>query len=547
MTRRTAWRVGLALAILPVALALVLVALWRIDASRPGRVGRNVTLAGEPIGGATRSEVGRIVMRLAARYAQAEVRIVAPDGGFVTDAGAVDLRLEEQRTVQAALSVGNTGPGLRRFGSWMGSFLRARAVDVQISFDDAAVYPLVSEQDPGPRSEPREPSIEYSDGELQAVPGRPGKGIDAHEVIAELPRAADRGLPIVVEVDRGVVYPRFAEEQAGDLARRGEVLTAGGLRVQAGGQETRIPPERLRAWLGSRVTASGLELRVRTETALEELKELLPELEREPVDAAFAVEGEQVSIAPGEPGLGCCAPEAARRIERALRGRTRGQVQLPLVEIPPETTEQDLDELGITRQVSTFTTNHASGQNRVENIHRIADLIRGQIIGPGETFSVNEFVGPRTREKGFVVDGVIENGRFTESVGGGISQFATTLFNAAFFAGLDFPEYQSHSIYISRYPYGREATLSYPQPDLEIANHSPNSVLIWPTYTDSSITVSLYSSPWVEVEQSAQSSMARGPCTLVRTERTRTSLVDGTSETDRIIALYRPAEGVSCR
>ena len=54
-----------------------------------------------------------------------------------------------------------------------------------------------------------------------------------------------------------------------------------------------------------------------------------------------------------------------------------------------------------------------------------------------------------------------------EAVGGGISQFATTLFNAAFFAGLDIPEYQSHSIYITRYPYGREATLSYPAPDLE--------------------------------------------------------------------------------
>ena len=80
----------------------------------------------------------------------------------------------------------------------------------------------------------------------------------------------------------------------------------------------------------------------------------------------------------------------------------------------------------------------------------------------------------------------IENGVLVDTVGGGISQFATTTFNAAFFGGLDLVEYQSHSIYISRYPYGREATLSFPKPDLVIGNNTPYGVLIWPTYTGTS-------------------------------------------------------------
>jgi vancomycin resistance protein YoaR len=144
------------------------------------------------------------------------------------------------------------------------------------------------------------------------------------------------------------------------------------------------------------------------------------------------------------------------------------------------------------------------------------------------------------------VDAVIQDGKFEESVGGGISQFATTLFNAAFFAGLEFPEYQSHSLYISRYPYGREATLSYPRPDLQIRNPSPYPILIWPTYTRSSITVGLYSTKWVNAEQTGQSEESRGPCKLVRTERTITYLADNTTKVDRVNALYRPAEGVNC-
>ena len=182
----------------------------------------------------------------------------------------------------------------------------------------------------------------------------------------------------------------------------------------------------------------------------------------------------------------------------------------------------------------------------MRNIHRIADLLRGVVIEPGETFSINRTVGRRTREKGFVSAGVIENGRMSEDVGGGISQMATTLFNAAWFAGLEFGEYQSHSLYISRYPYGREATMGFPHPDLEIKNTTPYGVLLWPTYTDTSLTVSMYSTRhYQSVEQSGQTKRAQGTCTVVRTERTRVTL-DGQRLVDSTSARYRAREGLNC-
>ena len=94
--------------------------------------------------------------------------------------------------------------------------------------------------------------------------------------------------------------------------------------------------------------------------------------------------------------------------------------------------------------------------------------------------------------------------KFSKDVGGGVSQFSTTLFNAAFFAGLDIPTYGMHGIYISRYPYGREATLDYPSLDLKVHNPTPYGVLIWPSYSSSSITVTLYSTRTVEGAQTGQ-------------------------------------------
>ena len=181
----------------------------------------------------------------------------------------------------------------------------------------------------------------------------------------------------------------------------------------------------------------------------------------------------------------------------------------------------------------------------MQNIHRIADIVRGYVIQPGATFSVNDYVGPRTREKGFVDAPVIYEGEFRTDIGGGVSQFATTMFNAALFAGLEFGEYQSHSIRIDRYPVGHEATISYPNPDLEIVNDTPYGVLVWPTYTESSITVHLYSTRYAEVTLGDKSSSPQGNCTRITTPRTRT-YPDGHVDEDSVFGVYRPGEGINC-
>jgi vancomycin resistance protein YoaR len=136
----------------------------------------------------------------------------------------------------------------------------------------------------------------------------------------------------------------------------------------------------------------------------------------------------------------------------------------------------------------------------VTNIHRIADILDGTVIMPGEAFSVNGAVGPRTEENGFVLAPAIRNGEFVEEVGGGISQFATTTFNAIFFGGYDFVEYKAHSYYFSRYPLGREATVSWPSPDLRFTNDSDAGIFIDTSYTDTSITVTFYGHTDVDID-----------------------------------------------
>ena len=125
------------------------------------------------------------------------------------------------------------------------------------------------------------------------------------------------------------------------------------------------------------------------------------------------------------------------------------------------------------------------------NIALVANTVNGAIVNPGETFSLNGYTGPRGTAQGYVESGIILNGRADTAVGGGISQFATTLYNAAYFAGMTDVAHTPHSYYISRYPAGREATVYEGAIDLQFRNDSPYPVRIATNVGGGQLTVSL--------------------------------------------------------
>lgn len=529
-----------------ISVVTVIVIAWTFDArAHRGRVVRNVVLAGVRIGGDSPAQLAAAVRRVALLYRDAPIVVSAPDGGFRTDAATLGVAINTDASAHSALAAGRTGSLAARIGGWIGSFFHSRRVPVRIAVRTAAVYREVAAKDPGPRTAAVEPTIKKSGHRLQAVEGKVGRGIDPRDLVRALPRAAATGLPITVHVGRGEVAPRFTTADARKAADDGETLAAVPLQLAAGPSTAKATVDMIRSWLTTTAGDDGLMLGFDINRMTTELGKLMPAAGTPPVETSFTVVGTTPQVVEGQPGTTCCAGQSADLLMSALRARRKDPVTLPLTKVEPSLTKDAANALGIKEQVSTFTTKHPCCAPRVSNIHRIADLVRGVVIKPDETFSVNAFVGPRTAAKGFLVDHVIEEGKFAEAVGGGISQFGTTSFNAAFFAGLSIPEYQAHSIYISRYPYGREATLSYPHPDVKIHNTSPYGVLIWTSYTGTSLTVSFYSTHWVDVTQSGQTTGPRGPCTSVKTERTR-KFLDGTTKIDHFSALYQPAEGILC-
>jgi vancomycin resistance protein YoaR len=134
----------------------------------------------------------------------------------------------------------------------------------------------------------------------------------------------------------------------------------------------------------------------------------------------------------------------------------------------------------------------ASSANRIHNVHLLGDILNGTLVRPGEVFSFNRVLGPRTPERGFLEGQAIVGGVLVPSIGGGVCQTATTIFNTAFEAGLPIIERHNHAYYISHYPLGRDATVSWGGPDLRFGNDMKHGILIKVSYTDSTFTVSFY-------------------------------------------------------
>lgn len=146
-----------------------------------------------------------------------------------------------------------------------------------------------------------------------------------------------------------------------------------------------------------------------------------------------------------------------------------------------------------TRLLSGFTTHFDGGNlNRVSNIRLAAAKINGTVLNGGKTLSFNDIVGARVKERGFLTAKIIENGEFTEGVGGGVCQVSTTLYNAALLSGLKIEEYHPHTLAVGYVPPSRDAMVSGKTFDLKIKNNGKTPVYIRANVTDGSVTFDIY-------------------------------------------------------
>jgi vancomycin resistance protein YoaR len=230
-------------------------------------------------------------------------------------------------------------------------------------------------------------------------------------------------------------------------------------------------------------------------------------------DASFAIlSGNRVRVVPSGPGSVLDAAPTARRILAAALRPTNRIARVRVRSEAPEVTTTEAKAMGITGLVGAYETIYGGEANRIHNVQLVARLIDGKLIAPGSTFSFNGTTGERSEDKGFLEAPVIINGELQTGLGGGVCQVSTTVFNAAYEAGLPITSRTNHALYISHYPLGRDATVNYPDTDLKFKNDTERWLLVRTFVGSSSLTVALYGAPQNRrIESEVQPLVVTGP------------------------------------
>ncbi len=322
--------------------------------------------------------------------------------------------------------------------------------------------------------------------QIVTTPAKAGRTIDRASLAERFAT-----VPASVELPVRAARPPGDDDDAArarDLAVR---ITARAREVTLGERSAPLVPALVRKALRFPLRKDTIAVELDPDILRATLLRPLAVNERTPVDARLEIRGNRVAVIPAKLG---------RRLD--ARGLSSAIVATPdalsvvatVATARAEFTTVDARALGIKEKVSEFTTPYQCCPPRVTNIRRGAQILDGTIIPAGNRFSLNDALGERTTGRGFVEAPAIAAGELVDSVGGGVSQIATTTYNAAFFAGLELQAHTPHEFYISRYPMGREATVSWRQPDLVFRNDWPSALLMSVRAASNGITVAFYSS-----------------------------------------------------
>lgn len=228
----------------------------------------------------------------------------------------------------------------------------------------------------------------------------------------------------------------------------------------------------------------------------------LADVETPARDATFRIVDGTPRVVPGRKGEGIDTDKLAADVLAVLpaSGQQR-RAAATMGVTDPEVTTARARSLGVAELVAEYTTFYPSDfPPRLINIHRAADLMDNTLVLPGKVFSLNGAVGERTAARGFAAGFIINNGKLEVDYGGGVSQLATTTFNAAFFAGLEIVEHNPHSFYISRYPEGRESTVAWGVKDVKFRDDSDHGFFVTTSYTSGSVSVRIYGTKRYRIE-----------------------------------------------
>lgn len=478
------------------------------------RIYPNISVRGVPVGGMTLAEARRAIERHYGAFLYNPVELRFGEHSWRPSAEELGLQLDIDAALAEAFAYARGETRLKNLRHALAIWEQGVDLPLRLKVDQNAMQRYLLDVAAVVEQPPEDAAVALAGATLLVTPERWGTQVLVDETLQDITAAVQRMARAPVALRTRALEPRLRDAHVAPVADELRLMLNGPIELEgasgpcAAGCRWSISPERLAGWISVR-RVSGADGRPTYSISVDQAGLRAALL---PVAAAVRQEGTLPSVAwnggdlqivrPGMPGLGLDADETLAALNAALAGGPR-RISLPLEPIPPPVTERNLASLGISEQVGLGVSSFArSEQYRITNIRAGARRMNGVLIPPGATFSFNTQLGEVNAANGFVEGLAIVDNRTQKEWGGGLCQVSTTVFRAAFFAGLPISERHEHAFRIGWYeelgePPGLDAAIFTPYNDLRFVNDS-GGWLLMESYVDlerQRLTVALYGPP----------------------------------------------------
>ncbi|HYY34009.1 MAG TPA: VanW family protein, partial [Gaiellaceae bacterium] len=470
-----------------VLLVLGLLAVGFAFAGSTDRIAAGVTISGENVGGLTADAAQKKLAARAHSLAAVPVPFTAGGRRWPIAPAQIALRGDWASAVQEALDEGDGSVPLRGLQRVR---LRLFGADVHpnADYEERTLEKRLDSIARAVDVRGREAAIVLRNGQPVVVPGEAGRKLDreqaARTIVAALVGFERAPVPLPVIVDR----PKVTRDALRPVAAQVRTALSAPVTFVYKGVHWSVSPKQIASFL--LLPQEGLSrLAIGGPAAKSYFADVARAVGRPPRELDFAVsDSGRAQMIPSRDGRRLDVGATEQGLLRAALSTTQREAQLVVVPAKPQLSTDRAKSLGITGLVGSYTTYYGGDPNRIHNVQLVARLIDRHLIAPGSTFSFNRTTGERNAAKGFLEAPVIINGELKSGLGGGVCQVSTTVFNAAYEAGLPIPERHNHALYISHYPLGRDATVNYPDTDLKFINDTDHWLLLDTIVGSSSLT-----------------------------------------------------------
>ena len=462
------------LAIVSLAGAVVLLS---VRSSHANRIYPNVTVADVSLGGLPMNEAATALEARSDAIEAGAVTLTYGDKSWSTTLKDIGVAINQDAALEAAEAIGREDSAADRLRSTLRSTRSGAFVSLPMTFDNARLDQWLDQIDRELGVPPRNASLKIDGDSVAIVPEVDGAVVDRDAVLGMVTQNLQHLAGTTADLP---VTTKMASVRASDLEPVQTTLAAAlshPVQVSFENSVWTLPAAEIAQFLDQSVArneqgGTSVTIGLNRDKLASWLEERFGnEIQRDPVDAQVGWNGEKVvSVEESVDGVELDAAKLADEVERAFFG-AGGNVEAPVDTTSPEIDSKNLNALGITTLLGSGQSNYSgSSDGRATNVAVGASLLNGTLIPQHGTFSFNNAIGLIDEDKGFVEAQVIDGEKIGKDIGGGICQVSTTVFRAAFLAGLPITEWWPHRFRIGFYELdgwepGLDASILQPSDD----------------------------------------------------------------------------------